>query len=294
MRRDIRPLDPIPSLKLKLSAVIFTAVGVTVMVFWIGVKLGVYPSIAGILAATCALVMVKILAHGLTSPLREMATATEAMARGDYERRVTATSRDEIGALARAFNKMASELAETDHLRRELIANVSHELRTPIASLQVRLENLVDGVEQPDTETLTMMLRQAQRLGRLVAQVLDLSRLEAGTVPIVKSAFAVGPILRDAVSESTFRSPHVTVDVTIESPDLAAHGDPERVHQVVANLLENAVRYSPLGGTVQVRAGRENGHVRIEVADEGPGIPGGESDRVFERFHRADAGAISS
>jgi len=289
MKRDVRPLDQVPSLKIKLGVVIFAAVSMTVFVFWVGLKIGLWPSIAGTLAAAVALVMVKFLARGMTSPLRDMAAAADAMARGDYGRRVTTTSHDEVGALAFAFNKMAAELAETDRMRRDLVANVSHELRTPITALQARLENLVDGVEQPDHETLEAMLLQVERLGRLVTQLLDLSRLEAGTVPLQRCAFEVEPMLRHAVRESQLHAPDVDVAVWIESPRLEADGDPERVHQVVANLLENAVRYSPVGSTVQVRAARSNGHVRIEVADEGPGIAPGDAERVFERFYRADA-----
>src|SRR5258705_9582264 len=127
--------------------------------------------------------MVQVLARRMTWALREMAAASRAMARGEHDLRVTASSRDEVGELARAFNTMAAELAEVDRMRRELIANVSHELRTPITSLQAMLENMIDGVEEPDAATLAALHRQVQRLGRLVTQLLDLSRLEAGSDP---------------------------------------------------------------------------------------------------------------
>jgi signal transduction histidine kinase len=291
-----RPLDPVPSLKIKLGAVIFAAVAVTVLVFWAGIKLGIWPSVSGVIAAIIALLIVRFLAHGMTSPLREMAEAADAMARGEYDRRVTATSRDEVGALARAFNKMSAELAETDRLRRDLVANVSHELRTPITALQAVLENLVDGVETPDPEKFATMLAQVERLGRLVTQLLDLSRLEAGTVPLDKAPFDVAPVLEHAVRESRLHAPQVDVDVLVESPNLTADGDPERVHQVVANLLENAVRFTPTGGRVEVRARGDNANhsVMIEVSDEGPGIPEAEEARVFERFYRADHARASS
>ncbi len=289
-----RPLDTVPSIKIKLGVVIFAAVAVTVFVFWSGIKLGLWPSVSGIIAAAMALLIVRFLARGMTSPLREMAEAAEAMAKGDYERRVTATSRDEVGALARAFNKMAAELAETDQLRRHLVANVSHELRTPITALQAALENLVDGVEPPDPETLKIMLAQAERLGRLVTQLLDLSRLESGAVPLERTPFDVEPVLAHAVREQQLHAPEVDVAVVVETPGLTADGDPERVHQVVANLLENAVRYTPRGGRVEVRARRNGGGVTIEVLDDGPGIPDGEQGRIFERFYRADTARASS
>ena len=164
-----RPLDPLPSIKIKLSALIVGAVGITVFVFWFGVRiLGLWASASGIAAAVVALVLVRFVARGLTTPLREMAEATQAMAKGDYSRRVTDTSRDEIGRLARSFNRMAAELAETDRVRRDLVANVSHELRTPLTALQATLENIVDGVATADPDTLVTMLTQVERLGRLV------------------------------------------------------------------------------------------------------------------------------
>ena len=135
-----RPLDPLPTLKLKLSAVILAAVAVTVVVFWAGIRIGMWPSLSGVIAGFIALVVVWFLSRGMTSPLREMVAASEAMARGDFSQRITATSHDEIGTLARSFNQMAAELAETDRQRRDLVANVSHELRTPITALQAVLE----------------------------------------------------------------------------------------------------------------------------------------------------------
>jgi nitrogen fixation/metabolism regulation signal transduction histidine kinase len=204
-------------------------------------------------AAALGLAMVQFLARGMTSPLREMAAAARAMAGGDHNRRVTASSRDEVGELARAFNAMAAVLAEVDRLRRDLVANVSHELRTPISALQAELENLVDGIEPPDPQTLRTMLRQAERLGGLIAQLLDLSRLESGAVPLQRRVFDVGALLEDAAAEARLAASGVAVAVAAE-PGLAVDGDPERVHQVVANLLENAVRYSPPGGAVEVHA----------------------------------------
>jgi len=289
-----RPLDHLTSVKVKLGSLIVGAVGITVFVFWFGIRIGVWPSVSGVFAAIVALVLTRFLARGMTAPLREMAVAAQAMAKGDYSQRVNDTSRDEIGRLARSFNRMAAELAETDRVRRDLVANVSHELRTPLTALQATLENLVDGVATADPETLRTMLSQVERLGRLVTQLLDLSRLEAGTVPLEHQDFAVEPMLTHAVREQKLHSPDVPIGVVVDDADLAAAGDPERVHQVVANLLENAVRHSPVGGAVEVRAHRSPTGVTIEVLDEGPGISDHEATRVFERFYRADTARATS
>ena len=290
-----RPLDAVTSIKVKLATLIVGAVGITVFVFWFCIRiLHIWPSAAGIIAGAVALLMVSRLARGMTSPLREMAAATQAMTKGDYSQTITATSHDEVGRLAAAFNQMAAELAETDRVRRDLVANVSHELRTPLTSLQATLENLIDGVAPADPRTLQTMLHQVERLGRLVTQLLDLSRLEAGTMPLDRHPFAIEPLLAHAVREQQLTDSGIAIEVDVDDHDLVANGDPERVHQVVANLLENAVRHSPHGGSVQVRARRTADSVTIEVLDEGPGITPGDADRVFERFYRADSARAAS
>lgn len=285
----MRPLDFLPSIKLKLGVVIVAAVAVTVVVVSVGVRYGVSAIVLAVGAGALALVMVQLLARGMTSPLREMADASKAMARGDYSRRVRATSRDEVGDLARAFNAMSADLAEVDRLRRDLIANVSHELRTPITALRAALENLVDEIEAPDPDGLRVMLGQVERLGRLVNQLLDLSRLEAGVVPLNQTHFEIRPLLEQAVRETKLHAANgITFGVDAE-PGLSVDADAERIHQVVANLLENAVRHSPSDGNVTAVARSLAAGIQIEVADEGLGIPDEETERVFERFYRADA-----
>jgi signal transduction histidine kinase len=212
------------------------------------------------------------------------------MARGEYDRRVRATSRDEVGDLARAFNAMAAELGDADRMRRELIANVSHELRTPLAALQALLENLADGVEPPDPRALRTALAQTERLGRLVAQLLDLSRLESGGLALQQQRFGIRTLLEQAARECTLGDRLVRLNVCVEPGDLQSTGDPERLHQVVANLLDNAVRHSPPEGRVWLSAHAATaGRTTIVIADEGAGIPPAEAERVFERFHRIDA-----
>jgi signal transduction histidine kinase len=285
----VRPLDRLPSIKVKLGVVIVATVVGTVLVLRLGARLDL-PLPVRVLAATAiGLLFVGFLARGTTSPLREMAAAASAMARGDHGVRVRATSRDEVGELARAFNTMAAQLADVDRQRRELVANVSHELRTPIGALQALLENLADGVEPPDRATLRVALAQTERLGRLVAQLLDLSRMESGTLPLRPVRFPVRPLLEQALRECALGEPvSVRLKVCVQPGDLAAQGDPERVHQVVANLLDNAVRHSPPDGRVWLSAHEADGLTTIAVTDEGPGIPAHEAERVFERFYRTD------
>ena len=290
-----RPLDRVPSIKLKLGSVIVAAVAVSAVVSTIGLRLGIPLYLRPVIAVVLSLGMVQLLARGMTSPLREMAAASREMARGDYSRRVTASSQDEVGDLARSFNAMAAELEGLDRLRRDLVANVSHELRTPLTALRAVLENLVDGVVPADPETLRTMLGQTERLGRLVDQLLDLSRLESGAEFLDRRHFDLCQVVREAVDEVALHAPLVTIQISPAEPVLDAEGDPERIHQVVRNLLENALRFSPEGGTVAVRTGRSSERsVRLEVADEGPGIPPEQAGKVFERFYRADEARSSA
>ncbi len=295
----MRPLDPLRSIKTKLGAVIVAAVAVTVLVVVLGVRAGFPIWLNALVAGALSLGMVQFLARGMTSPLRDMAAAARAMGRGDYSARVVETSRDEVGELARTFNKMAAELAEVDRVRKDLIANVSHELRTPISALQAVLENLVDGVGPPDSQTLEAMLEQVERLGRLVTQLLDLSKLESGTFLLETRPFELKPVAEQAAREASLNAAHasakrIELAVAVDPEDLTVVGDSERVYQVLSNLLDNAVRHSPEGASVELLARPRDGMVRIDVADAGPGIRADEAERVFERFYRSDSARAAS
>jgi signal transduction histidine kinase len=291
----VRPLDFLGSIKLKLGVVIVAAVLMTVLVVALGDRAGLSPALAAAVAVAAALALVQVLAHGMTSPLREMVAAARAMARGQYGRRVTATSRDEVGELARAFNAMAAELDATDRVRRDLVANASHELRTPLGALRATLENLVDGVEEPAPEALAAMLAQVERLGTLVEQLLDLSKLESGVVPLAREEIRAADLLERVAAEWRPQAAQRDVSLTtaVEPDALVLRVDGGRIRQVLGNLVANAIRHSPAGGAVTASARLAGDTVVVEVADDGPGIPAGEAERVFERFYRADQARAS-
>lgn len=292
-----RPLDRFGSIKLKLGIAIVVAVGVSSVVSFVGFRLGVPIWVRPLIAVAIALALVQVLAHGMTSPLREMATAAARMADGDWSQRVTDTSADEVGDLARAFNGMATELAMVDRMRRDLVANVSHELRTPISALQARLENLVDGVEEARPELLRSMLDQTERLGRLVSQLLDLSRLESGVVPLRREHLDAASVLDAVAVEARLHSPGRRIEVEVAPPDLQLHADADRIHQVLANLTANALQFGPSDRPVRLGASTASStgsstvgdDVVLTVSDEGPGITEADADRIFERFYRADS-----
>lgn len=289
MSQPLRPLDFLGRIKVKLGMVILLAVVAAFVVNEVGINAGYSRNVRVAVAVVLALIMVQLLARGMTKPLREMAAAAQTIAKGRYGLRVSATSRDEVGELARAFNAMAADLGEVDRQRRELVANVSHELRTPITALRAVLENVVDGVSTPDPATLGTALAQTERLGRLVAQLLDLSRLDSGARRIELEEVELRPLCEQALREAVLARDGVTA--RCEVPEgLSARADPDLLAQVLANLLDNAVRHSPDGGVVVLAAAREGAGVRLRVTDPGPGIPPEDRARAFERFSRLDAG----
>jgi signal transduction histidine kinase len=294
-RPDLRPLDRLRSIKIKLGVLSAITVTASALITWIGLRNHLGPTRTLPLAILASLAITQVLAHGMTSPLREMTAAARAMAQGDYSRRVRATSRDEVGALATAFNSMADDLASADRLRREMIANVSHELRTPVAALRAQLENMVDGVVAPDPESLGSALAMTERLGALVASLLDLSRLEAGAVGLDIADLEVAAFLDEVVASARLAADaagrEVRWEATTLPPDLRVPADPDRLHQVLTNLLTNAARHSPRGGTVRVLATFDPAadQVVVDVADEGHGIEPAEREKIFERFQRGNA-----
>jgi signal transduction histidine kinase len=296
---DIRPLDPVRSIKGKLTLLVVVSVVMATFMVVVALRSETQIRIIMIFSMIASLLFMQFLAHGLTAPLRDMTAAARAMAQGDYTARVESSSRDEIGELAATFNRMAADLEAADRHRRELIANVSHELRTPIAALRAVLENVVDGVVHPDPKTLGTALEQTERLGRLVTHLLDLSKLDDGVVPLDARPFEVGPFLDGVLRGVTVdgataggayaRRGDLRLRLDVLPSELTAVADPERLHQVVANLVDNACKHSPAGGTVTVRArpSEEPGGLLLQVEDQGPGIPLEDRDRVFERFGRS-------
>ncbi|MFD3547865.1 ATP-binding protein [Streptomyces sp. NPDC058655] len=302
----LRPFSPF-SIKTKLGTLVVVSVFITTGLLMVALRTDTELRFITVFSVIASMLITQFVAHSLTAPLDDMTTVARAISRGDYTRRVReAGRRDELGDLASTINLMADDLEAVDRHRKELVANVSHELRTPIAALRAVLENVVDGVSAADPETMRTALKQTERLGRLVETLLDLSRVDNGVVPLRARRFEVWPYLSGVLKESglaaagrpgltsgsgghTRNDVHLHLDVF--PPELTAYADAERLHQVVANLIDNAVKHSPAHGrvTVRARAGDEPGSLALEVRDEGPGIPESERHRVFERFNRGSA-----
>ena len=278
-----RPLDALGTLKVKLGTLVGCSVLIAVVMGLVGSAARVPALLVIPVTVAVALGVTQLLAAGMISPLRQMTDVAGAMARGDYSGRVRTQARDEVGRLAAAFNAMADDLAAVDHERRDLIATVSHELRTPLTAMTAQLENLADGVVPADAAHLGEALAQAERLGRLVSDLLELSRLDAGVVAPDWRAVDVAALVEECVSEvvATGREAAYVVDVP---RTLEVQADPLRLRQLLVNVLDNAGRHAPAGTSIHVTARVKGERWRLDVADAGAGVPADRRERVFERF----------
>src|SRR5579859_3218956 len=242
---------------------------------------------AAVLAAVAASVLVT---RGLVSPVRRLVRASGRLAAGHYDERVPGGPGEEMGDLAASFNELAAALETTEQRRRELIGDVAHELRTPLATLEGYLEGLLDGVVAPDQRTWAKLRDESARLRRLVDDLQELSRAEAGQIalnlrPIEPSAIARAALDRLA---GLWEDKGLTLRVDMQADLPLVNADFDRAVQVLTNLLTNALRYTPAPGEVQLQVAAVPGSVRIGVRDSGVGIAPEHLAHVFERFYRVD------
>jgi two-component system sensor histidine kinase BaeS len=241
-------------------------------------------------ATTVALFLGVFLTRALTQPLQELKAATRAVAQGDFGHQVEVYSQDEIGELTVSFNQMSADLARSRNTRRQMTADIAHELRTPLSLILGHAEALNDGVLPPTPETFHIIHDEARRLSRLVEDLRTLSLAEADELPLARRQASPGFLLEQVTMSLAARMQQEKVDLQLDiAPDLPeVFVDPDRMAQVLTNLLENALRYTPQGGKITLAAGRSLAGVRLSVTDQGPGIEPEEMSRIFERFYRVD------
>jgi two-component system, OmpR family, sensor histidine kinase BaeS len=241
-----------------------------------------------VFAVIVAVGVAGVLGARLARPLREIGAAARRIAEGDYEARIPRQGPEEIVSLSDSFNQMATALEEQERMRREFIANAAHELRTPLTNLQGYLEALRDGVIEPDRATFESLLDEAERLVRLSRSLDTLAAGDAG-VAAVPVDLDLAATIRSAVDLARPAVRAAGLELSVDLPDaLPARGDPDQLAQVVGNLLQNAVRYTPSGGRISIRAERRPADVHVSVANSGDGIPPADLPHVFERFYRVD------
>ena len=244
----------------------------------------------GFLFAGMGLVVSYFLSGNITRTLRQLSQAAEKIRQGHLKQEVPVETQDEVGQLAAVFNQMSAELAANESNRQEFLANIAHELKTPLAVLQGHLESMLDGVEEPEPEKLFSMQEEVMRLTRLVGDLRDLSlaqvhqlELHLQPVDLGEKAERAAELLEPLLEEKRL---HFVKNMAPSLP--VRQLDPDRVNQILYNLITNAIRYTHPGTAILLQTEPVGKRVRLIIADEGPGIAPEDLDHIFEQFYRGD------
>jgi signal transduction histidine kinase len=245
----------------------------------------------GLAAGALALILGGLLAFQITSPLRAVTEAARQVARGNLRQRVAVHSKDEAGQLADAFNEMASALERNEDARRSMVADIAHELRTPLTAMRGNLEGIMDGIFTASKESVAPIYDQTLLLSRLVDDLRELALADAGQMRLQSVRLDLGEALQSVAAavqpQATAQGVEVALDVQDSLPH--AYADPSRVQQVLFNLVGNALRFTPEGGTITLAAAQTGHHLRVSICDTGPGIDPEDLPHIFDRFYRGDS-----
>jgi len=239
-------------------------------------------------ALLAAMLVASILGRRILRPIDELRAAARQMAAGDYSVQVPVPTEIELASLADDVNQLGAHLAATEQRRTQLLSEVTHELRTPITVIRGHMEGLIDGVIEPSDEVYVTIVDEAARMQRLVDDLSMLSRADEGTLDLDLADLDIGALAAVVADRlrPQFDHEHVVLQTVRPDSPITVRGDADRLMQVFANLLGNALGHTPAGGSVTIRTGRDGGVAWVDVTDTGPGVPEGEQERIFERFYR--------
>jgi two-component system OmpR family sensor kinase/two-component system sensor histidine kinase BaeS len=246
------------------------------------------------LAVVLGAIMGALLSQRLMAPLQRLAAAARAVAGGDLDHKVEVEGSAEIVEVGNAFNEMTTALSESERQRQNMVADVAHELRTPLSVVQGNLRAILDDVYELDKAEISRLYDETRLLSRLVDDLRELALADAGQLRLTLRPTDLAPIIQDSIDNLALGAEAQEVTLSASLPDalLPVQADPDRVAQVLRNLLANALRYTPAGGTVTVDAGSYGGMVEVAVADTGGGIDPRDLPHIFERFWRADPARV--
>jgi len=246
--------------------------------------------ISTIAALISAILVSLFVSHRVVTPIRQMMQASRHIAAGHYHERVKVVSEDELGQLARSFNQMATSLEHTETIRRELIGNVAHELRTPLSTIKGYMEGLMDGVLLAEPNTYQEVYREADRLQRLVSDLQELSRVEAGAFELNLKPVKMAELIRHTAArlQPQFEEKGVNLILNLSDDLPSIYGDEDRVHQILLNLVGNALQYTPSGGAVTITAKDNASELCVLIRDTGIGVTNKHLPHLFTRFYRVD------
>ena len=251
-------------------------------------------ALAGTGAGVLAVIFASLIAARITNPIAQVTRASQAMARGALNQRIDVDGDDEVGRLAQAFNDMSSQVSRSNRAMHDLLANVSHELRTPLTSIQGFSQALMDGLPGDPRETGSVIHEEADRIRLLVDDLLYLSEIESGTLRLDVDRVDVDALLEGSVLRFRFQAEEAQVALRTQLAGEAVRAAGRRLEQVIANLLDNAVRFAPAGSEVLLSSRRVAGGVLIEVHNGGEPLPPEQLERVFDRFYQADPARSSN
>ncbi len=244
-------------------------------------------------ALIVALVFNYIISRRITKPLAQLGVAAKSIASGDFKERVDLkNTTNEIGELGDIFNSMADSIEQLEHMRKSFVSNVSHELRTPMTTIIGFIEGIMDGTIPADKheQYLSIVLDESRRLSRLVSDLLDLSRMEDGRLTLEMREFDINEMIRLTIIklEKRIASKDIRLTVNFQSDDLIAIADKDSIARVLTNIMDNAIKFTPQGGFIDIKTGRERDKIYISVTNSGMGIAEDELMHIFDRFYKTD------
>ncbi len=244
---------------------------------------------AGCIGMVVALLFSAGIVRWVSRPLLDVAHAAAKVAEGNYATRVPVHGPDEVREVARTFNTMTERVEIGQKAQRDFLANVSHDLRTPLTSIQGFAQAIADGVADDNAHAANIIYHEAGRMTRMVNELLDLARIQAGRMDMMRQAVEIDELLKTVGESMTIRARERGLQLDVQIPDLPRiAGDGDRLAQVFTNLVDNAIKHTPAGGRVWLRATLDNQGVLVRVQDTGEGIPREDLPRIFERFYQVD------
>ena len=247
-------------------------------------------TVAAVLSILAAVILTAIYSRRTLKPIQELTSAAEKISRGELDQEVRVKSRDEVGKLASAFNSMAEDLKEQERLRKNMVSDVAHELRSPLTKTHGYLEAIKEGRMEAKPRVIDSLYKNSELLKKLVDDLHDLARAEAGKLDLEKQPILLRDIVKRAIESVRVKLEEKGIDLKVDSgEDALLDVDPDRVHQVLQNLIDNAVIHVEEGGHIRINTDLEDGYVRVSVSDDGEGIPEKDLPHIFNRFYRVDS-----